>query len=207
MRAPEALSTGESSTGGTSPDEWSGSARTTTRAGLRTDTKPWYRQFWPWFIIALPASSVVFSIATLVVAVRNADSLVRDDWYDAGVMINHDFDKERVAADLGLKALFEVDAAGGLVVRLEGGGVAALTGMQLQLSCPSSAARDQVLDLVATGPGRFIPTSAARNLAGRWDVALTPRNTALATAQDSEWRMAGRVELALGTGRTLVATR
>lgn len=190
----------EESLAGQAPDSaWSNPAGPPSRAGLRTDTRPWYRQFWPWFIIALPASSVVFSIATLVVAVRNADSLVRDDWYDAGVMINHDFDLEKVAADLGLKAVFEVDGAGGLVVRLEGGGVAALTGMQLQLSCPSNSARDQLLDLVATGPGRFVPTSAGRDLAGRWDVALTPAGSA--------WRMAGRVELASGADRTLVAMR
>ena len=40
------------------------------------DTKPWYRQFWPWFIIALPASAVVASLYTVSLAVRTTDSLV-----------------------------------------------------------------------------------------------------------------------------------
>lgn len=37
---------------------------------------PWYKQFWPWFIIALPASVVVASFYTLYLAISNPDGLV-----------------------------------------------------------------------------------------------------------------------------------
>jgi hypothetical protein len=37
---------------------------------------PWYRQFWPWFIIALPASAVIASFISLWLAVSNPDHLV-----------------------------------------------------------------------------------------------------------------------------------
>jgi len=47
-----------------------------SRTRLRTDSKPWHRQFWPWFLIALPAISVVFSFATLYIAVSGADEVV-----------------------------------------------------------------------------------------------------------------------------------
>jgi hypothetical protein len=40
---------------------------------------PWYRQFWPWFIIALPASVVIASFYTLWLAISNPDHLVVDD--------------------------------------------------------------------------------------------------------------------------------
>ena len=40
---------------------------------------PWYRQFWPWFIIALPASAVVASFITLWLAISNPDQLVIDE--------------------------------------------------------------------------------------------------------------------------------
>ena len=39
---------------------------------------PWYRQFWPWFIIALPASAVIASIITFWLAVSHPDQLVVD---------------------------------------------------------------------------------------------------------------------------------
>jgi len=40
---------------------------------------PWYRQFWPWFIIALPASVVVASFVTLWLAISHPDHLVVDE--------------------------------------------------------------------------------------------------------------------------------
>lgn len=44
--------------------------------------EPWYKQFWPWFIIALPASVVIASFFTLWLAVSNPDYLVvTDDEY------------------------------------------------------------------------------------------------------------------------------
>ena len=46
------------------------------------DVEPWYRQFWPWFIIALPASVVIASFITLWLAISNPDQLViKDDEY------------------------------------------------------------------------------------------------------------------------------
>lgn len=40
---------------------------------------PWYRQFWPWFIIALPAAAVIASLITLYLAVSRPVQLVVDD--------------------------------------------------------------------------------------------------------------------------------
>ena len=40
---------------------------------------PWYKQFWPWFIIALPASAVIASFFTLWLAISNPDHLVVDE--------------------------------------------------------------------------------------------------------------------------------
>jgi hypothetical protein len=38
--------------------------------------EPWYRQFWPWFIIALPASAVIASFFTLWLAISNPVQMV-----------------------------------------------------------------------------------------------------------------------------------
>ena len=40
---------------------------------------PWYRQFWPWFIIALPAAAVVASFVTLWLAISRPDYVVLDE--------------------------------------------------------------------------------------------------------------------------------
>jgi hypothetical protein len=39
----------------------------------RVDEKPWYKQFWPWFIIALPLTSVAASFTVLWIAISNPD--------------------------------------------------------------------------------------------------------------------------------------
>lgn len=43
------------------------------------DDLPWYRQFWPWFIIALPASAVIASFISLWLAISHPDQLVVSD--------------------------------------------------------------------------------------------------------------------------------
>ncbi|WP_174564729.1 FixH family protein, partial [Solemya elarraichensis gill symbiont] len=47
--------------------------------------KPWYRQFWPWFIISIPAGTVVAAFITIYIAVDGADPLVTDDYYKEGL--------------------------------------------------------------------------------------------------------------------------
>ena len=40
---------------------------------------PWYRQFWPWFIIALPVSAVIASMILLYFAITRPDYIVVED--------------------------------------------------------------------------------------------------------------------------------
>ncbi len=44
-----------------------------------TDTSPWYKQFWPWFVFSIPAIAVVAGISLLVIALKNPVYLVVDE--------------------------------------------------------------------------------------------------------------------------------
>ncbi|HXC50843.1 MAG TPA: FixH family protein [Candidatus Limnocylindrales bacterium] len=165
------------------------------RSSLRTDTKAWYRQFWPWFVISLPAVSVLFSVATLVVAVRSADSLVRDDWYDAGMTINREFSREHAAAALDLKATLRVAESGRLELVLDGTAADPVR-LDVAMSCPSDALRDQLVELYPVSPRTFASRDPLASTRGHWDVAITP--------PDSSWRVAGRIEL---TSSAVLAAR
>ena len=70
----------------------------------REDTKPWYRQFWPWFLMALPATVVVAGIGTVILAVRTPLSLVEDDYYKEGLAINQNLSSRSYAESMGLQA-------------------------------------------------------------------------------------------------------
>ncbi|NVK21240.1 MAG: FixH family protein [Kangiellaceae bacterium] len=77
---------------------------THTQSSQQKDTKPWYKQFWPWFLIALPASSVIAGITTVFIAFNNADSMVKDDYYKDGLAINQTLGKRERAQHLGIQA-------------------------------------------------------------------------------------------------------
>jgi hypothetical protein len=99
---------------------------------------PWYKQFWPWFLIALPTAAVVASIASLVIAVRNADTLVRADWSDAGENINVELALEREAATRGVSAVVRLEPASNRVsVQLDGVGI----GRRASASCATRPTR------------------------------------------------------------------
>ena len=40
---------------------------------------PWYRQFWPWFIIAIPSAAVVGGMVTLWLALSHPETLVVEE--------------------------------------------------------------------------------------------------------------------------------
>ena len=48
---------------------------------MQTPIQPWYREPWPWILMAGPAVVVGAGIATTVIAVRTADPMVAN--YDA----------------------------------------------------------------------------------------------------------------------------
>ncbi len=39
---------------------------------------PWYRQFWPWFIISIPATAVIGGFIMLFIAIRHPDPVIID---------------------------------------------------------------------------------------------------------------------------------
>jgi len=73
------------------------------------DNKPWYKQFWPWFLIALPLSSVVAGINMLIIANDTTDSMVVDDYYKDGLAINEVLAKKERSKELGISALITFD--------------------------------------------------------------------------------------------------
>lgn len=44
-----------------------------------TESTPWFRNFWPWFVLALLLLSMGASLTTVVIAFRNVDVGVVED--------------------------------------------------------------------------------------------------------------------------------
>ena len=150
------------------------------------DTKPWYRQFWPWFVILLPASAVVASLYTLSLAIRTEDSLVVDSNRGMDVISAQHIAAARKAESLGLIASITID--NGLIsVALQATDKTAATqstDLALQFSHPAFAKRDQVVLLFpGTGANANVYEGKLDDLpAGRWYLVLE---------SDSGWRLTG----------------
>ncbi len=137
------------------------------------DTLPWYKQFWPWFIIALPASVVVAGLVTVYIAFNNADSLVVDDYYQQGLGINRTLKQDAVAKTLRIQAGVTIDPLIGEVrVVLQGDFVEQPKTLLLQWIHPTSKERDFSLELIRTPNDDYLGQLMA-SVDGRWYVQLS----------------------------------
>lgn len=154
-------------------------------AALNKSTLPWYRQPWPWFLMALPATAVIAGIVTLWLAVSTSDGLVVDDYYKQGLAIQQTMARSQRAADLGLRAQLRIQADA-FAVHLTGASVADMPDrVRITFAHPTRSGMDQSMVLEGS-QGRFI--GSHRNLiSGRWDIQIEDE---LRT-----WRLNGAVNL------------
>lgn len=150
------------------------------------DSKPWYRQFWPWLLISLPLTAVVAGFTTLFIAMDDPDGLVADDYYKAGLAINRTLERQNEARRSGIGARGQLDLATGDVL-LSVEGVAGSAGpLTLRLAHATRSTHDQQVELrpVPGGPGRFAGQLRERLRPGAWTLFLEPPGEA--------WRVTGR---------------
>jgi len=109
--------------------------------------QPWYKEPWPWIVMAPPAAAVLAGIATLWIAVATSDGLVAEDYYQQGLGINKVIAREERARAMGISAGLEVNH-GRIRVRLEG---AAPEAIFVHLAHRTRAGLDQRLRLARIG--------------------------------------------------------
>jgi hypothetical protein len=140
------------------------------------DIKPWFKQFYPWFLIALPLSVVIASIFTIRLAARHADDLVAEDYYKDGLAINRVIDQQRLAAQLNLSADASYDAKKGQVyLNLKGNFNDHQHNLRLSLVHATIAKLDTSVILRATNGNTFKGTLTRPNN-GKWHLILEPEN-------------------------------
>ena len=152
---------------------------------VENNPPPWYRQFWPWALIALPATAVIASIATLIIAMQNPDGLVVDDYYKQGLAINQTLARDRHARFLGLQASGRIGSDGRVELALSGKQPVAADRLRLRLLHPTRANQDQMLWLTAAETAGHYRGQLETPQAGYWHLLLEP--------EKGGWRLVGRL--------------
>jgi hypothetical protein len=148
------------------------------------DPTPWYRQRWPWLLIAGPAIVVVAGAVTIWLAVASDDGLVADDYYKQGLAINQVIGRTERAVALALRAKVDLAADGRVRAELAGGDTADANPdtITLLLAHPTRAGGDARAELRRVA-GRVYEGRIDAPAPGRWRVILESATWRLPAAE------------------------
>lgn len=149
--------------------------------------RPWYREPWPWILMAGPFTVIVAGFFTLWLATRSDDGLVADDYSERGLAINQTRARVQLAANLNLGARVTLDADTRRVRVVLTGVGAPPAELRLRLVHPTRAVADRSLVVHAVAPGIYesdlaIPVDGRRVLMLE-DIARTWRLAGVASSE------------------------
>ncbi len=150
------------------------------------DEQRWYRQWWLWFVVAIPLIGVVSGTSLVLIASGGNDALVVDDYYKKGKAINLSFARQERAHALGLR--FELSLDGHYLALRQLAGPK-LSAALVHLYHPTLADRDQHLQLTADGAG-VLRAPLAALAEGHWQLSLE-------AMQHSDWLLQQTLQLPL----------
>jgi uncharacterized protein len=149
---------------------------------LRDDNKPWYKEAWPWILMAGPATVIVAGFVTLWLAIVSNDGLVADDYYKQGLAMNQRLQRDHYAAELGLRADFMRSGHRVRLMLVTDRNAALPEALTLKLSHPTRAGQDQMVKMVSEGQG-FYGGELTADVSGRWYVSIEDPS--------GKWRLQG----------------
>lgn len=147
--------------------------------------EPWYKQGWPWFLIAFPAIAVIAGIITLFLAINSWDGLVVDDYYQEGKAIQRTVERSVRAREMGLEASVRVSAEEVGVTLSAGEGVTLPPTLVVTFAHPTRGGQDQRVVLRRLNGVFSAPVEPLA--AGRWLIQIED--------ESRTWRLNGTAYL------------
>ncbi len=145
--------------------------------------KPWYRQRWPWLLMLGPSVVIIGGVITAWLAIKSADDLVADDYYQEGLTVNKMLQRDQLAALRQYQAIATfADDNRHLNLVLSGSG-SLPNKLIVELIHPSRAGKDQVVVLQPTRSG-FYEGEIVTPQPGQWHVVVED--------EQKNWRLLGK---------------
>ena len=141
-------------------------------AAVAAAAHPWYRDRWPWLLMAGPVIVVLAGFGTAWLAWSTDDGVVADDYYKRGLVINRELERAGRGEMLRLSAVLALAPDGAIRLELSGAdGMAAAPAVRARFANATRAGLDRTAALVrmadGTYSGRIVPLPS-----GRWLVAV-----------------------------------
>ena len=163
----------------------------------KTDLLPWYKYPWPWILMAIPLSAVLFGILMLTMVTQHPDDLVADNYYQDGMAINQSLAMDDKARAMGVSAVLVTDA--GVYDFVVSGATDSV--IVLQLFHVTDKERDKRLMLYpgAASTDRLVPGIVYAGADNKWaEVFRRPGIWYLQlSGADDNWRLRQRIETPL----------
>lgn len=155
----------------------------------QTQSTPWHKQFWPWFLIVLPCAAVIGSFISLDIAIKNADTPVHDDYSKNGFAIQHDERADTLATQQNMHADMTIENNGRIDVELHSNQPAQRPLLTLHCIHPFDAHRDITIALARSAENSYSGALPA-TVSGKWKIELR--------APAENWRLAGEIDFLPG---------
>lgn len=148
----------------------------------KINSKPWFKEPWPWILMTGPVVVIIAGIITTWLAIKTSDGLVTDDYYKQGLTVNQRLQRDHQARDMGLHADVMLSERN---VRLLLGANEATQFPEkivLKIMHPTQSGQDQLVQMESEGQG-FYSGKLAANISGRWHVSIED--------PEGQWRLQG----------------
>ncbi len=155
---------------------------------------PWYREPWPWLLMAGPAAVILAGAVTVWLALASNDGLVSDDYYKQGLAVNQVLSRDAAASALAYRAHATI-GTGANHVTVSMNRAPESANLVLRVVHPTRPGMDLSLPLIARGlvyEASFPPLAA-----GRWRLVLED--------QERTWRLSGELRVPGATDADLTA--
>lgn len=141
----------------------------------------WYKQFWPWFIISVPVSSMLVAVVQIYAALHSSSDLVKDDYYKEGLAINQVITQREAAKDMGIMAYLRLDnLTGELILTTQNATAPELSAL---FAHAAVSKKDFNVQFTQVGENEY-RAQLEKPLSGIWNVYLESPNG---------WQLNGRI--------------
>lgn len=156
---------------------------------------PWYKQFWPWFILSPLILVICASLWMTYIATVTHDGAIVDNYYKDGLSIVERTEQDQWAADMKLSA--QLQTIGDRVqLRLSGDLETRPQALTLLYVFKTKASEDVEVRLERTADGRYLGR-LPETIRGDRDLLLEPVDG------EPHWRLHGRATLPSASIQTL----